>query len=161
MKAIALMMVATCMATFGAKAQTEAVRNLKAFPPAEEGMTRHVLMLPPHEQEDSLRVELQIGKTVNTDPHNRYFFGGVLREVNIEGWGFTRHVLADLGPMAGTLIAVDPDAPKVDRFIMLGGETQLLRYNSRLPLVVYVPKGVEVRHRIWRADPEAEPVPEG
>jgi ecotin len=149
------------MAVFPAAAETEAARNLKAFPPADAGMTRHVIMLPSHEQEDSLRVELQIGKTVSTDPHNRYFFGGILREVNIEGWGFTRHVLAELGPMAGTLMAVDPDVPKVDRFITLGGETQLLRYNSRLPLVVYVPEGVEVRHRIWRADAGFKPVPEG
>ena len=36
-----------------------------------------------------------------------------------------------------------------------------VRYNSRLPLVVYVPKGVAVRYRIWHADPEAKPVPEG
>lgn len=134
---------------------------MKAFPLADEGMARHVLMLPPHKQEDSLRVELQIGKTVRVDAENRYFFGGNLKAVNIDGWGFTRYVLAELGPMAGTLMAVDPDVPKVDRFIMLGGETQLLRYNSRLPLVVYVPKGVEVRHRIWRADSEAKKVPEG
>jgi ecotin len=63
--------------------------------------------------------------------------------------------------MAGTLMAVSPDAPKVDRFITLGGEPQLLRYNSRLPLVVYIPGGVEVRYRIWRAGPEVNPVPEG
>jgi ecotin len=47
---------------------------------------------------------------------------------------------------------VNPDAPKVERFITLGGEPRLLRYNSRLPLVVYVPDGVEVRYRFWRAD---------
>ena len=29
----------------------------------------------------------------------------------------------------------------------LGGAARLLRYNSHLPLVVYVPAGVEVRHR--------------
>jgi ecotin len=111
-----------------ASAQSEAERNLKAFPPPEPGRTRHVLMLTPHEDEGSLRVELQIGKMVTTDPVNRYFSGGSLRPVNIEGWGFTRYVLAELGPMAGTLIGVDPNAPKVDRFITLGGETQLLRY---------------------------------
>jgi ecotin len=142
-------------------AETEAERNLKAFPPANEGMTRHVLMLPPHENEDSLRVELQIGKVVKTDPHNRFFFGGTLKDVNIEGWSFTRYVLSEIGPMGGTLIAVDPAEPKVERFITLGGEARLMRYNSRLPLVVYVPQGVEVRHRIWRADPEAEPISEG
>jgi ecotin len=48
-------------------------------------MTRHVLILSPQDDEDSLRVELQIGKTVQTDPHNRYFFGGNLKEVTIEG----------------------------------------------------------------------------
>jgi ecotin len=124
-------------------------------------VTRHVLMLPPAEQEDSLRVELKIGKTVKTDAANRYFFGGSLQAVNIEGWGFTRYVVADLGPMGGTLMAVDPEVPKVERFITLGGEPQLLRYNSRLPLVVYVPGGAEVRYRIWKAGPETNPVPEG
>lgn len=161
MKALAPLLLSTILITASASAQSEAERNLKAFPPAEAGMTRHVLMLPPHDDEDSLRVELQIGKVVSTDPLNRFFFGGSLEAVNIEGWGFTRYVLAELGPMGGTLIGVDPDTPNVERFITLGGETQLLRYNSRLPLVVYVPEGVEVRHRIWRADAEANPVPEG
>lgn len=149
------------MTVLSAPAETEAERNLKAFPAAEEGMTRHVLMLPAEEQEDALRVELKIGKTVRTDEGNRYFFAGRLQAVDIEGWGFTRYLLAELGPMAGSLMAVSPDAPKVDRFITLGGEPELLRYNSRLPLVVYVPGGVEVRYRIWRAGPEVKPVPEG
>jgi ecotin len=29
-----------------------------------------------------------------------------------------------------------------------------VRYNSRLPLVVYVPEGVIVRYRVWSASPE-------
>jgi ecotin len=62
--------------------------------------------------------------------------------------------------MAGTLMAVDPNAPKVDRFISLGGEPYLIRYNSRLPVVVYVPEGAEVRYRIWRAG-ETKPMSEG
>jgi ecotin len=161
MKSLSLSVVLACLAAIPAAAQTEAERNLKAFPPADQGMTRHVLMLPPHEQEDSLRVELQIGKTVKLDAENRYFFGGNLQAVNIEGWGFTRYVLAEIGPMAGTLMAVSPDAPKVERFITLAGEPQLQRYNSRLPLVVYVPEGVEVRYRIWRAEPEVKPIPQG
>jgi ecotin len=106
-------------------------------------------------------MEMKIGKTARIDAENCYFFGGSLQAVNIEGWGFTRYLLAERGPMAGTLMAVSPDALKVDRFITLGGEPQLLRDNSRLPLVVYVPGGVEVRYRIWRADPETKPVPQG
>lgn len=130
-----------------------AADNLKAFPAAEAGMTRHVINLPAQADEADFRVELSIGKTVKTDAANRYFFGGQLETESIPGWGFDRYVLRQLGPMAGTLMAVNPAEPKVDRFITLGGEPRLLRYNSRLPLVVYVPSDVEVRHRIWRAQP--------
>ena len=129
-----------------------ATDNMKAFPPAEEGMVRYVINLPEQEDETGWRVELVLGKTVQIDAANRYFFAGTLETETIEGWGFDRHILRQLGPMAGTLMAVDPAAPKVDRFITLGGEPRLLRYNSRLPLVVYVPEGVEVRYRFWRAD---------
>jgi ecotin len=92
-----------------------------------------------------------VGKTVEVDEHNRYFFGGMIEEQTIEGWGFTAYRVGELGPMGGTLMAVDPAAPKVARFVMLGGDPFLVRYNSRLPLVVYVPDGVEVRYRIWAA----------
>jgi ecotin len=30
-----------------------------------------------------------------------------------------------------------------------------VRYNSRLPLVIFAPTDVEVRYRVWRAGPEA------
>jgi ecotin len=37
----------------------------------------------------------------------------------------------------------------------------LIRYNSRLPLVVYAPEGVEVRYRIWTAAPEMKEIEKG
>ena len=93
-----------------------------------------------------------VGKTVRVDAQNRYFFAGRIEAETVEGWGFTRYIVRKLGPMGGTLMAIDPDAPKVERFIALGGEPYLIRYNSRLPVVVYVPEGVAVRYRIWSAD---------
>jgi ecotin len=128
--------------------------NMKAFPPPEEGMVRYVLELPKQEDESTFKVELIAGRTVQVDERNRYFFGGEIRSETIKGWGFPRHIVSRLGPMAGTKIAVDPTAPKVDRFVTLGGEPFLIRYNSRLPVVVYAPEGVEVRYRIWAAEPE-------
>jgi len=47
-------------------------------------------------------------------------------------------------------MAIDPDAPRENRFIQLGGEPYLIRYNSRLPVVVYAPEKVQVRYRLWR-----------
>jgi ecotin len=139
----------------------QAADNMKAFPPAEKGMERYVLQLPPQEDEAAFKVELIVGKEVTTDERNRYFFGGTIEAKNIEGWGYTRYVVPKLGPMAGTMMAVDPNAQKVARFITLSGNPYLIRYNSRLPVVVYVPKGVEVRYRIWRAGEEVKKIEQG
>jgi ecotin len=49
----------------------------------------------------------------------------------------------------------------VDRFVALGGEPYLIRYNSRLPVVAYAPEGVEVRYRIWSAQPGTKAIEKG
>ena len=134
----------------------ESVENLKAFPPAAAGMTRFVIHFDSQPHEELYRVEVLVGKTVETDEQNRYFFAGELAEETVQGWGFNYFQLKELGPMAGTRIGVDPNEPKVKRFVGLGGEPLLIRYNSRLPLVVYVPTGCEVRYRIWRTEPETK-----
>lgn len=138
-----------------------AAGNMPAFPPAGAGMVRHVLQLAQQADESALKVELIVGRTVETDADNRYFFGGRIEEETIPGWGYTRYVVSRLGPLAGTLMAVDPNAPKVARFIALGGAPYLIRYNSRLPVVVYVPDGVEVRYRIWTAGAEVKAIEPG
>jgi ecotin len=148
---------ATLLAALLGAAPVLAADPLQAFPQAEAGMVRHVIQLPAQDDEAALKVELIVGKTVQTDPANRYFFAGKLETENLPGWGYDRHILRQLGPMAGTLMGVDPKAPTVERFITLGGEPKLLRYNSRLPIVVYVPEGVELRHRLWRAGPVVMP----
>ncbi len=128
-----------------------AADNMKAFPEAEQGMVRYVLNLPERSNENDYKVEIVVGKNVMTDAQNRYFLAGQIKAEIIQGWGFTRYVVNNVGPMGGTLMAVNPDAAKVERFITLGGEPYLVRYNSRLPVVVYVPQGTQVRYRLWSA----------
>ena len=151
----------TALSFFFAMLSVQAADNMKAFPPAEEGMVRYVLQLPKQDDESAFKVELIVGKTVQVDDGNRYFFGGKIEVETIKGWGFPRYNVSKLGPMAGTLMAIDPNAPKVNRFITLGGEPYLIRYNSRLPIVVYAPEGVEVRYRVWSAGPEVKVIEEG
>ena len=135
--------------------------NMKAFPPAEEGQVRYVIPLEKKADEAAFKVELVIGKAISVDSENRYFFAGQIQTKNIPGWGFTRYVLEDLGPMAGTLMAVSDDAEKAERFIPLLGEPYLVRYNSRLPIVVYAPTDAEVRYRIWSAGDELHSIDPG
>ena len=139
----------------------QAADNMKAYSPAGAGMVRHVLHLPKQADEYAFKVELIVGKTVQVDGVNTYFFAGRIEEKIIEGWGFPRYDVSKLGPMAGTLMAVEPDAPKVNRFVAIGGEPFLIRYNSQLPVVVYAPEGVEVRYRIWSAAPKMLPIDKG
>lgn len=142
-------------------ALAQAGGNMKAFAPAAPGMTRHVLELPAADNEADLRVELMVGQVLELDERNHYFLAGRIEAVPIHGWGFTFYQVTDIGPLAGTLMAVDPGLPKTRRFIRLGGEPYLIRYNSRLPVVVHVPRDAEVRYRVWRADPRPLAMPPG
>ena len=149
----------TAFSLFAAVVSVHAADILKAFPPAEEGMVRYVLPLPKQDDESFFKVELIVGKTVQVDEKNRYFFGGKIEKETIKGWGYTRYYVSKLGPMAGTLMGVDANTPKIDRFITLAGEPYIIRYNSRMPIVIYVPEDVEVRYRIWTTDVESKAMP--
>jgi len=134
----------------------EADKNMGAYGPPEDGMARYVLKVPKQEDESSCKVELLVGKSVKVDTVNSYFFSGKIERETIEGWGFPSYQIRNLGAMAGTLIGFDPNQPKADQFISLGGEQYLIPYNSRLPIVVYVPEDAEVRYRLWRAETEVK-----
>jgi len=124
---------------------------MRAFPPVDEGMVRYVLRLSKQDDESTFKMELIVGKIVQIDKSNKYFFNGKIEKEVIKGWGPTRYIVSKLGPMAGTLMAINPNEPKVRRFITLGGEPYFIRYNSNFPMVVYAPEGVDVRYRIWSA----------
>jgi ecotin len=133
-----------------------AIKNLEAaYPQAAEGMERKVILLPHVERgaDESLQVELLVGRVMETDGVNSYRLGGAIEERNIAGWGFSYfEVEGDLRNAASTLIGGPTDpAP---RFVP--GPRKLVRYNSRLPLVVMVPAGAELRWRIWKAADEWE-----
>lgn len=49
-----------------------------------------------------------------------------------------------------------PDGTSKQDFVPVVGDGFLLRYNSKLPLVLYVPKDIEVRYRIWSASAKVE-----
>jgi ecotin len=131
------------------------------FPPAADGMIRLFPQLPKQDDESVYKVELIIGKMVLVDEGNRYFFNGKIEEETIKGWEFPHYNVSTLGPMAGTLMEIDPNEPKVNRFVALGGEPYFIRYSSLLPIVVYAFEGVEVRYRIWCTEPEARVIEKG
>ena len=124
----------------------------KAYPAAEKGMKRIVIHLDAQKDEFSWKVELIVGKTLETDGVNRVALMGKIEERSVEGWGYTfyRAEIKSDG-MISTRIGVDPNQPKVQQFVTLMPYGPV-RYNSRLPIVVYIPEGYEVRYRFWKAE---------
>ena len=138
------------LATFGFLMAED---DLKPYMEPKEGQERHVIRLEAlkGEQERERKVEIIISKIEKLDAANRYFCGGEIAQKTVKGWGYPYFELSKVGPLAGTLIGVPPGAPKVDRKIRVNGGLDLVRYNSKLPIVVYTPKGFDVEIRIWSA----------
>ena len=131
---------------------------LKPYPAASAGYNRHVIELPAQANEAEHKVELIAGKTLDVDC-NQQRLGGQWQEKTVEGWGYTYYQLSQVGPAMSTLMAC-PDNSRKQAFVPVGGEPLLVRYNSKLPLVIYAPAEVQVRYRIWSAAANAMPAPQ-
>lgn len=142
------------IAGLSSAAHAAKLEEIAPFPKPESGYTRQVIHLAPQAQEGAFQVEILAGKTLTVDC-NRQRLGGILEEKNLEGWGYPFYRLDKvIGPMS-TMMAC-PDGKSRKDFVPVVGDGFLLRYNSRLPIVLYVPKDVEVRYRIWSASSKVE-----
>lgn len=148
-------------APYGASAQnkTESEKNLAAFPPASAGSHRFVIHLPRLKKEQDAKVEIIAGRTATVDCNN-HWFGGRLTQNVVKGWGFDYFNITASDRMAGTLMGC-PDASKRTAFVPVRGENFFVRYNSRVPLVIYANDGVEIRYRIWKPSPETRNADQG
>jgi ecotin len=126
---------------------------LKAFPAARDGMERFVVALPHKEraQEEAFRVEIIAGRQMSTDGVNQYRLANSIEARTLTGWGYTYYEVTGQGAVISTRMAAPPGAATVSAFVTAA--PLLIRYNSRVPIVVYAPKGYEVRYRIWTAGP--------
>jgi len=162
MKSLAIVMLSilsTACAVHATKAQTESaplsasainpesIKNLAPFPKTQDGFQRYVIHVPANGNDETYQVELIAGKTAQVDC-NMHRLSGNIAEKDLTGWGYSYYEFTTQGQMASTRMAC-PDRPKSEKFIT--GATKLVRYNSRLPIVVFVPNGYELKYRLWKA----------
>lgn len=151
-----ILLSATMTSTVSLAAPEITDAQLKPYPVASEGMQRYVMVLPPLNNEPQHRVELVIGRKMETDC-NRYRLAGRLTEETAKGWGYSYYTVTVQPEVISTRMACTDSQKKTTLVTLPAASQQLIRYNSKLPLVVYAPKDIEVGYRVWQANPQIVP----
>ena len=127
--------------------------KMKPYPAPEPGYQRFVFELEPKAQEQNYKVEILPGKMLQVDC-NQVSLGGQLVAKVAQGWGYPFYVLEKVTAPISTKMVCPPDEKPRQQFVAVRRGNELQRYNSKLPVVVYVPEGFQVRYRIWQAGEE-------
>ena len=85
-------------------------------------------------------MELIVGRSLEVDC-NQYRFSGRLGSQ----------------PLTSTRMACPPGEGKRSAFVPMGGKPFVVPYNVSRPIVLYAPKDLELRWRLWKAERQQWP----
>lgn len=142
----AFLLISTTGMLFAQK-NANLAKEIEMFPAPKHGFKQVFIKVPSKKNENNYKVEILVGKTEMVDC-NRHFMGGTIEEKNLDGWGYTYYVAETNGNVGSTMMAC-PDGKLTKQFIHL--QSMMVNYNSRLPIVIYVPEGLEVNYKVWSA----------
>lgn len=125
--------------------------DMSPYPAPKPGYRRMVFFLPVLSDEENHKVEIIVGKMLHVDC-NKHWFIGHLSEELARGWGYTYFSLNLVTGPTSTLLACPPKQQDRLTFVPVVSDEGLLPYNSKLPMVVYVPSEFEVHYQIWTTD---------
>ena len=146
MLAAALIIPAISANAQSSKVKQERETILAPFPAASRGMVRHVIYVDKKSDESLFHIEIIPGRVLKVD-NNLHRLMGEIEEKTVEGWGYNYYVFTSNGQTASTLMATT--GPKTDKFI--SAQPLMVRYNSKMPVVIYAPEGFDIHYRIWKA----------
>lgn len=119
--------------------------DLKKYPMPEEGRVMQVIELPKVEGEDEKKVQILVGKFAMVDSANRAWMQGQMEAKDLKGWGYPYYVFTS----NGRIMQTRRGGGEPERRFVNALSDYTVRYNSKLPLVVYVPEGFSVKYRVW------------
>ena len=145
----------------GGAAQAIPRLDLKPYPAATAQERRWVIQLPgvlPPTADAGIspnpsdwRVELIIGRELEVDC-NAQRFSGKVRTETLPGLGYRIYRVREVGPLVSTRMACPPGSGKRKAFVPMGSKPFVVPYNASLPIVIYAPKDLDLRWRLWKAE---------
>ena len=96
-----------------------------------------------------MQVEIFVGQDLLADCNEYGIPGEILTEETAKKPSKTFYTAKINGGMMGTLIGCT-DGIKTIKFITIS--PLKLQYNSKVPIVAYIPKEMDLRYRVWKAD---------
>ena len=141
--------------------------DLSPFPPAAPGETRWVIQLPgllPSSSDQAIsgnprdwRVQVIVGQMAKVDC-NMHSFSAQLRIEKGKADPVVPYLrVSDVGPMASTRMACPAGETLKETFVGMAGRPYVMPYNASRPIVVYAPKPLEVRWKLWKAETQERP----
>lgn len=135
--------------------------DLKPFPQPAAGERRWVIQLPgllPPGREGRLspdpadwRVEVIVGREMLVDCNGPRLNGRIRRSV-LPGSGYPIYRVREVGQPISTRMACPPERGPRPGFVSLSSKPFVVPYNASQPIVVYAPKDLQVRWRLWKAE---------
>lgn len=135
---------------YGGAKLAKTAEQIKIYPEPKPEQDRLVLNLKPLKNEKDYFLLIKFGKDLELDCNNYFLGGAKLSRQVVKGWGYNYYELEVKDEiLAGTKMAC-LNQNSTARFVAYHmGDDLMLAYNSKLPLVFYVPKGVEVKYQIF------------
>lgn len=125
--------------------------DTKIFPAAEKGYKKMIIEVPYSDNDENKKIEFYVGKWMDVDGCNSFNLMGTYTQKDLEGWGYNYWVFETKGEVRSTMMAC-PDQEQ--RHLFVQAAAQLVDYNGKMPIVIYIPEGYDVQFKIFKAEKE-------
>ncbi|MFW1735996.1 ecotin family protein [Acinetobacter sp. ULE_I001] len=126
------------------------VNDLNVYPPVKKDQNRNVIVLEPKENEDDYRVLITASIEGMQDCNTKSRSAKYTEKV-VEGMQYPYYEVGKIGDVVTTLMGCS-EMPQMGEIpINLSGNT-ILRYNSKLPIVVYASNGIKINSKIFKLE---------
>lgn len=123
------------------------------YPPAGEGQKRIIFALEPHEEQeerDSYMLQIFPGYEVDAAADvDENTVTGNIEECSVEGYGYSYYRVK-----VDSAVAPEPAHSTAPRRFVTVANLPMVAYDSRRPVVVYLPEDAQLRYSVWTSGKE-------